>query len=292
MRLLREPLVQFMVLGALLFAASSFVNRYEGQGDARHIVITQGLVVHLSDTFASANQREPTADEVRGLVDTYIRDEVYYREALTLGLDRDDALIRQRLRAKMEFISEDVAAQAEPTDAQLAAYLNAHPEKFRVEERLSFDEVYFNPARHGARLDADVAAAWASLNRTAPKSVDSRALGDPLLLPSTIVDESSGEVAKDFGDTFAAALDKLPIGEWSGPVTSVFGVHLVYMRQRSARRTPALAEVRDAVRREWAEDRRVSANKTFYATLLKRYSVTLEPNANALPALLFKADTQ
>jgi hypothetical protein len=294
MKLLREPLVQFLVLGALLFAASSVISRYEGGGDTRRIVITQGLVGHLSETFAAANQREPTADELRGLVDTYVRDEVYYREALALGLDKDDALIRQRLRAKMEFISEDVAAQAEPTDAQLTAYLKAHPEKFRVEERLSFDEVYFNPARRGAHLDADVTAVRASLNSSTAVSApaNAAALGDPLLVPSTVVDESLDEVAKDFGETFAAALDKLPVGQWSGPVGSGFGVHLVYLRQRSERHAPQLSEVRDAVHREWAEERRVRANETFYATLLKRYTVTLEPAAKASPPLLAKADTQ
>jgi hypothetical protein len=163
-KLLREPLVHFLILGALLLFASSLVNK-RTSGDTRKIIVTPGQVEHLEDTFTRANQRPPTKDELEGLIRDYIRGEVYYREALALGLDRDDAPIRQRLRTKMEFISEDVAAQVEPSEDQLRTYLKEHAAKFLVEQRFSFIQVYLNPDRHGNHVARDAQVLLAKLDR-------------------------------------------------------------------------------------------------------------------------------
>jgi hypothetical protein len=245
-------------------------------GDTRKIIVTQGQIEHLEDTFTRANQRPPTEQELEGLVRDYIRGEVYYREALALGLDRDDAPIRQRLRQKMEFISEDVAAQARPTEEQLRSYLKNHPDKFRVDQRFSFIQVYLNPDRHGNHVATDAQQLLAKLDPTAGKAKISE-LGDPFLLDPKCADVSSSDVAKDFGDKFAASLDKLPVGKWQGPVESGLGLHLVYVSKRTPGRIPQLDEVRDAVGREWANDYRLEANEQFYQDLLKHYTVTVDP---------------
>jgi hypothetical protein len=274
-KLLREPLVHFLILGVVLLFASNLLNKHTS-GDTRKIIVTQGQIEHLEDTFTRANQRPPTEQELEGLVRDYIRGEVYYREALALGLDRDDAPIRQRLRQKMEFISEDVAAQARPTEEQLRSYLKNHPDKFRVDQRFSFIQVYLNPDRHGNHVATDAQQLLAKLDPTAGKAKISE-LGDPFLLDPKCADVSSSDVAKDFGDKFAASLDKLPVGKWQGPVESGLGLHLVYVSKRTPGRIPQLDEVRDAVGREWANDYRLEANEQFYQDLLKHYTVTVDP---------------
>jgi hypothetical protein len=273
-KLLREPLVHFLILGALLFFAFNLMNN-RTSGDTRKIVVTAGQIEHLEYGFARVHQRPPDADELKGLIRDYLREEVYYREALALGLDRDDVPIRQRLRQKMEFISEDVAAQAEPTQAQLRSYLNDHPDKFRVERHFTFSQIYLDPARHGQGLNADAQKMLAELNKPST-TANVSTMGDPFLLEPRSQDVSASDVARDFGDKFAAALSELPVGKWQGPVESGLGMHLVYLSSRTDGRLPRLDEVREAVRREWANDYRLEANEKFYEGLLKRYTVTVE----------------
>jgi hypothetical protein len=273
-KLLREPLVHFLILGALLLFASNLVNK-RTSGDTRKIVVTPGQVEHLEDTFARAHQRPPDPDELKGLLRDYIREEVYYREALALGLDRDDAPIRQRLRQKMEFISEDVAEQAQPTEEQLRSYLNDHPEKFRIDKHFTFSQVYLDPARHGRRINADAQQMLAQLNKIGARA-DVSNLGDPFLLEGDTENVSSRDVARDYGEKFAASLGELPAGKWAGPLESGLGMHLVCVTSRTDGRIPQLDEVREAVRREWANDYRLESNRKFYDALLNRYTVTVE----------------
>lgn len=273
-RLLKEPLLHFVLLGALLFVAYGLLNRSD-QPEAGQIVVTRGKIENLRDSFSRVWQRPPTSTELNGLIQDYIREEVLAREAMVLGLDRDDTIIRRRLRQKLEFVSEDLAAQAEPTDEELRAYLNAHPDAFRVERRLSFSHVYLNPERRGKSLADDAAKLLADLNRAGPVENIS-AYGDATLLDHTFENVPAGEVVKQFRDEFAAALGELPIGHWQGPVESGYGAHLVLIRERTEGHLPALGEVRDAVHREWANARRLEANEKFYQSLLKRYTVTIE----------------
>jgi len=273
-KVLREPLIHFLILGALLLFASNLINK-RTSGDTRKIVITPGQVEHLEDSFARAHQRPPDPDELKGLIRDYVREEVYYREALTLGLDRDDAPIRQRLRQKMEFISEDVAAQARPTEQQLRSYLNDHPEKFRIDKHFTFTEVYLDPARHGRRLDSDAQQMLAQLNMSGLRA-DVSNMGDPFLLEGNTENVSSRDVAREYGEKFAASLAELPNGKWAGPVESGVGMHLVCVTNHTDGRLPQFNEVREAVSREWANHYRLESNRKFYEALLNRYTVTVE----------------
>ncbi len=273
-RIVREPLVHFLVLGALLFAGYGLLNR-GGEPAPGRIVVTQGKIENLRDSFSRIWQRPPTAAELDGLVQDNIREEVFVREAMALGLDRDDIIIRRRLRQKMEFVSDDIAAQAQPTDAELGAYLTAHPDSFRVEQRFTFSQVYLNPEKHGENLARDTARLLAQLSRPGAKT-DASALGDSFLLERQFAAVPASEVAKQFGEEFAAKLGGISPGQWQGPVESGYGVHLVLVSERTEGRLPALADVRDAVRREWDSARRLEANEKIYQELLKRYTVTIE----------------
>ena len=274
-RILREPLLHFLLLGAGLFIAYDVMQKPGVRNDSGEIVVTMGQVENLAATFAKTWQRPPTPEELAGLVRDRVREEVYCREAKALGLDKDDTVIRRRLRQKMEFISDDIAAQAEPTDAELISYLQGHPDSFRVEPRFTFRQVYLNPAKHGENLARDAAQLLAQLKR-AGIAADSAQLGDSLMLEHQFAAASASEVDNQFGDKFAAKLRELTPGQWQGPIESGYGMHLVLVSERIEGRLPALAEVRDTVRREWDNARRLEANDKFYQELLKRYTVTIE----------------
>jgi len=273
-RLLKEPLLHFVLLGAAIFAVYGLASKRTLDAPDQ-IVVTQGQIERLAAGFARTWQRPPTDEELEGLIQDYIREEVYSREALDLGLDRDDTIIRRRLRQKMEFVSEDIASQTEPTEDDLRTYLTEHPEAFRVERRFTFGHVYLNPERRGENLDRDAALLLAQLNQAGSDSGDS-ALGDPFLLEHKFEAVPASEVAAQFGESFTAQLGELPTGLWQGPVESGFGFHLIFIGERTEGRVPGLEEVRDAVHREWANVKRLNANELFYQEFLKRYAVTIE----------------
>ena len=274
-RILKEPLLHFLLLGAGLFLAYRLTPRTAGSGESGEIMVTQGQIEHLAAGFAKTWQRPPTPQELAGLVRDRVREEVYCREALAMGLDKDDTVIRRRLRQKMEFVSDDIAAHVEPSDSELKAYLQAHPGTFRIPPRFTFRQVYLNPVKHSGRLARDATQLLTQLNQ-AGSPADTSTLGDALMLDSQFANVSAGEVARQFGERFAAKLSELSPGQWQGPIESGYGVHLVLVSERTEGRLPALVEVREAVSRECASARRLEANQKFYQELLKRYTVTIE----------------
>jgi hypothetical protein len=260
------------VLGALLFALYGWVSPKNGPAPDQ-IVVTRGQVESLAAGFERTWQRPPSDSELRGLVDDWVREEVFYREGLALGLERDDAVVRRRVGQKLEILSEDAQALAPPTDPELEAWLASHAADYAVPGATTFEQVLFDPARRGESLRAQVERALAS---GAPES-----LGDSTLLPARLERASAREVAASFGPEFADALAALPLGRWAGPVTSSYGVHLVRVTAREEGRAPALAEVRDRVARDFASARAREAKEALYQKLLARYRVTVETPAVA-----------
>ena len=273
-RILKEPLLHFLLLGAAIFFVYSLVSKVTS-GEPGKIVITRGQLESMLASFTQTRQRPPTEDEWEGLIRDRVRQEVFYREALALDLDKDDLIIRRRLQQKMEFISDGVAAQAQPTDAELSAYLQAHPDSFRVDQRFTFRQVFLNPEKYGKSLASDAAQLLAQLNQAGGKA-DISALGDSIMLDNHYNALTAAEVGRLFGDKFATALGGLSLGQWRGPIESAYGVHLVLVSEHVGGRVPALAEVHDAVRRDWDETHRVEANDNFCRELLKHYTVTIE----------------
>jgi len=272
-RALREPLLHFLLLGAALFALYQLAGG--GRAPAGEITVTEGRIRNLTATFARTWQRPPTAAELDGLIEDFIREEVLYREGVALGLDRDDTVVRRRLRQKLEFISEDAAASLEPTEAQLGEFLAAHAQDYAVEGRLSFRQVFLDPQRRGAALESDALALLDAL-RSRAGTPDLDRLGDRLMLEATYGDVSGTDVARLFGEAFAAALLKVPVGEWSGPLRSGYGVHLVRVDAREPGRAPPLAEVREQVRRDWAAAQRRALLDSQYQSLRQRYAIRIE----------------
>ncbi len=273
-KLVREPLLHFLVLAAMLFVVYSLVSK-GSSSEGGKIVITQGQLASMWESFTQTRQHEPTREEWQGLIRERVREEVYYREALALGMDKDDLIIRRRLQQKMEFVSDDVNARAEPTDEELKAYLQAHPESFRLEQRFTFRQVFLNPEKHRSSLARDTSRLLAQLKQEGGKA-DISTRGDSIMLGKQYEELPASEVAKQFGEKFTAALGGLPLGQWQGPVESAYGVHLVFVSQHLAGTVPEFADVRDAVRREWETARRQEMNDKLYRELLKHYMVTIE----------------
>jgi len=267
-RLLREPLCQFFLIGGAIFSVYAAVAPPR-QSPAEIINIEPERLQQLRSAFESVWSRPPTEKELAGLTEDFLRDEIYYREALALGLDRDDTVIRQRLRQKMEFISDAGADPQAPTDAELAGWLAAHPDTYRREAQVALQQVFLgaDPAREEAdRLLNSL--------RAAPDA-DIAAMGKRTLLPGQLGLSPPLAVDRVFGKGFFELLRDLPQGVWSGPVTSTYGVHLVRITGAVSGRIPALEEVREAVARDWSATRAAEARKQIFEKLRSRYVVQI-----------------
>jgi hypothetical protein len=190
-----------------------------------------------------------------------------------MGLDRNDTIIRRRLRQKMDFLTEDIAAMNEPTDADLASYLDEHAEDFLEGPWYSFQHIFLSDDRGGA-AQSEAVALLATLNGS--DDIDPASLGDRLMLPSVFDGESHRAVAALFGEEFAAGLDSLPVGVWAGPIRSGYGNHVVMIADRKPARIPPMEEVRELVRRELVNARRVETQRRAIAALRERYRVVIE----------------
>ncbi len=273
-RFIREPLVHFLMLALLVFAAYGLMSGKQQETGA--IDVSQAKIEQLAGLFAQAWQRPPSPSELKGLIDDYVKEEIYVREALRLGLDTDDTVIRKRLRMKMEFVSDAEAEATPPTDAELQVYLSAHPDAFRKAPQVAFEQVYINPDKHGA--DADDAAREL-LEPLRTNAAFAASAGDPTLMPASLPLTDQQGIAQIFGDEFAAAIIGLAPGQWQGPLPSAVGLHLVRVTEHLPGSLPTLSEIRPQVEREWMNEHRNVVEQQRFNDLLKRYKVTIEPIA-------------
>ena len=276
--LLQEPLLHFLLLGMLLFLLYGKVAPTSGDGN--RITVSRAVIAGLATQYQATWSRPPTAVELNGLVDSYVRDEILFREGVALGLVKDDPVIKRRVRQKLEVLIEEEGKSGGASDAELSAYLGKNAAKFRMPPVLSFEQVLFDPARYGDQLDSAVTESLAALNKGAPP--ESQGTGS--MLPARVDRQPLDLVVRDFGDEFGKALETAPVGQWTGPVPSGFGVHLVRITERKPGYVPSLDEARKAVTREWENDQRVAALASNYERLRKDYDVVIEAENTEAPA--------
>jgi len=267
----REPLVQFLLTGALIFAGFALLGRGPDQGD-RKVVVDQARIERIVTLWMQTWHRPPTPAELDGLISEYVQEEVYVREALRLGLDGDDPVIRRRLRSKMEFLATDQLESARPEERVLEAWLQAHPGLYVQDPKISFQQVYLGPARDASRDGEAAASALARLKAGSPPA----SVAVPLSLPRDLTLTSRTEIDRQFGGSFSDALLKAPAGQWTGPVSSGFGVHLVRVSQVQAGASPRLDDVRQSVENDWRAATRAEREAKAYQDLLKGYDVVIE----------------
>jgi len=275
-RLVREPLVHFALLAGLLFVVLPEPDAAEYVPDDRRIVISSAEVGRLTSAWTQRWQRPPSEDELAGMVREAIREQVLYREALALGLDRDDVVIRRHLRQKYEFVTQDLAYDTDPDEAVLRAYYDARPDRYAQSAQVSFSQILFSTDRRGAAAGADAAQALADLQAAAgPEAAD--LLGDATSLPPDFERMDAAEVESTFGPDFATSLLQLEPGRWSGPIASGYGLHLVWVSERISGGPMAFETVRQRVKDDWVYNQRVVANEAIFQKLLERYEVVVEP---------------
>jgi len=280
--LVREPLVQFLAIGAMLATVHALAPEDPAgapQDAAEPIRVSEERIEQLGALFERTWQRAPTPAELEGLVESFVREEVLYRAGTDLGLGEDDAVVRRRIAQKMEFLLEPAPGEIAPTTADLRRHLAAFPERFRRPARLSFKQVYLGRVGHEAGASAAVEEVLAALEAGA----DPSGLGEPTLLPASVADARATSVARSFGEDFATAVLEAPTGQWTGPVRSAYGSHLVKVGQRIPARAPDLDEVRDAVAADWEAKRRREVMAERLQALQARYPVELPGPDGAAP---------
>ncbi len=275
-RVLKEPLTHFLLLGVVLFAANALVQRGASETNApKQIVLTLDELQQLQMLFQSQWRRQPTPQEFDALVETKIKEEILYREALALGLDKDDEIVKRRMAQKMQFVAEDVAQAHEPDTAELRTWFDANSTKFALPGRISFRQIYFSPDQRGTRARDDAVAA---LKQLAGKPIDAPAAsssGDATMLQEYYGDRSSEQLAKDFGPVFAQAAFALTPGSWQGPIESGFGWHLVFVDSMIPGRVPDFEEVEPDVKTAWLGQQKALAWQKAYDAMRAKYVVLL-----------------
>jgi hypothetical protein len=278
-RILREPLLHFLVLGAALFVAYSWLNHSRGdKSRPRQVRIGESDVKWLRETWVRQWQHEPTTDELRTLVTGFLREELLAREAHAMRLDENDTFIRRWLAQKMEFLARDTSTLVEPTEDDLRKSYSAHRERFQTEGRLSFEQVFFNRDR---RKDAaaDARAAREQLSNGARKPGE---VGDPGFIDAQWSNVSAQVVASQFGREFADTVFTLKPSVWHGPIASPYGLHLVRATQIDAPRPLEFAEVKQRVLERWREEHQQEENDQYFASLLRKYDLTVDASVKPL----------
>ncbi|HNP34844.1 MAG TPA: peptidylprolyl isomerase [Woeseiaceae bacterium] len=270
-RLLREPLLHFFLLGALLFVLFSYLHKGVSAAPDE-ILVDAARISALSTQYERIWQRPPSAPELKGLIADWVRDEIMYREGVALGLDRDDPVIRRRVAQKVAFMS-DALVDDRPGEAELERWLAEHRETYRIEPVVSMRQVYFDPQRHKTDLTSLIETARSDL--AAGVSEAEAIHGDTTLLPAKLQGGSRSDIARIFGAGFADEVVELPVGVWSGPVRSGYGLHLVRLDDLQAGRDATLDEVRMAVTRDLVAARKAEADEAFYDALRQQYEVVI-----------------
>jgi len=275
-RWLREPLLHFLILGAVLFAVYSYINRGRvGVESSRQIVVSLDELRQMEIYFESQWHRPPTPQEFQAMVEDRVREDVLYREALAMGLDKDDTIVKRRMAQKMQFLAEDVATAHEPSAAELKAWFDKNKEKFALPSRISFRHIYFSPDQRGKNAQQDAAQA---LTKLAGQPVDSKiagSTGDRFMFQDYYGDRAPDAIAKEFGPPFAVALEKLNPGSWQGPIESGYGWHLVFMTTVIPGRIPAFEEIEPDVKTAWLGEQKRQAWEKAYADMRGKYLVLL-----------------
>jgi len=269
----------------VLFAVSRWIRPADRTPANRQIVLTLDDLRQLQISFAAQWQRPPTEPEMLGLLESRIKQEILYREALAMGLDKDDEIVKRRMAQKMEFLAEDVSAAHEPTTEELRAYFAKNEKLFAQPARITFRLLYFSPDKRGKQAWSDANAALARLKGRSASWEGAAALGDPFMFQDYMADRTPDQVAKDFGPPFAKALFVQKPGAWTGPLESGYGWHLVYVDTLIPERAAAFEEVEPDVKTAWLATRKAEAWDKAYKEMRAKYELVLPAPPATTPAM-------
>ena len=283
-RWLGEPLIHFLLIGAFLFALDRYLQPPSGgTPSSKQIQLSLDDLSQMVILFQSQWRREPTAQELARLVENKVQEEILYREALAMGLEKDDTIVKRRMAQKLRFLAEDVAAAREPDTAELRSWFDKNKAKFAQPSRVSFRHLYFSPDRRGQRAREDAAKALSKLAGQTQDAKLAATLADPFMSQDYYRDRAPDYLGKEFGPQFAQAVAKLTPGSWQGPVESGFGWHLVFVDTVIPGRVPAFEEIEPDVKTAWLGEQKALAWEKAYAEMRAKYTVLLPAPPNGAP---------
>lgn len=275
---LREPLLHFLLLGAFVFGIYAYQNhRLSGVEPSKQIVLSLEDLRVMEAYFESRWQRPPTPQEFQAMVEDNVREEVLYREGLAMGLDKDDTIVKRRMAQKMQFLAEDVAAAYEPSTVELKAWFDKNKEKFALPSRYSFRHLYFSPDKRGKDAQEDAAKALAKVAGQPEDSKLASSLADQFMFQDYYSEREPSAIAKEFGPSFAVALEKIKLKSWQGPIESGYGWHLVFVDAVIQGRVPAFEEIEPDVKTVWLGEQKQKAWEKAFAEMRAKYTVFLPP---------------
>lgn len=275
-RLLREPLLHFILIGAVLFSAYAWINRSAAPAEsARKIVLTDDDLLQLVVTWQAQGRPEPTPAQMQTLIEAKVREEVLYREALAMGLDQDDTIVKRRMAQKMDFLAEDLSALREPSRDELRAWLKAHPQDFALPPRITFHHLYFSFDERGEKAQEAATTALTGISGRPVDAPETTTLGDTFMFQDFYPDRTPDEVGSVFGDKFAKALFQLKPGAWSGPIESGFGWHLIFIDSLTPGHVPEFEEIEGEVKAQWTANQRAEFKRQAYDVMRAKYEVVL-----------------
>jgi hypothetical protein len=280
-RWLREPLLQFLLLGLLLFAGYHLLNRNRDQRESPgRIEFTADDLRQIRINWLAQGRSELSPEQMQSLIDAKVREEVLFREALALGLDKGDTIVKRRMAQKMEFLFEDVAALREPTADDLNVWFEKNSERFTLPARATFRHLYFSPDQRGPRTQADAAQALEKVAGNTADSPETTALADRFMFQDYYADRSFDDVAKTFGPPFARALFQIAPASWAGPIESGYGWHLVWVDALTPARVPPFDEVEPDVKTGWIEEQRAQIRQRAFEAMRAHYQVVMPKDLN------------
>jgi peptidyl-prolyl cis-trans isomerase C len=275
-RYLREPLVHFLLIGAALFAVYGVMQADRtALTSSKEIRLSLDELTQVALLFEAQWRREPTTEELGRLVENRVQEEILYREALAMGLDKNDTIVKRRMAQKLQFLAEDVGAARDPTSAELKAWYEKNPDLFAQPGRVSFRHLYFSPDRRGERARGDAVNALAKLTGQPLDSEFAATFADPFMYQDYYRERAPEFLGKEFGPRFAQAVAKLPSGSWQGPIESGFGWHLVYLDTVIPGRVPQFEEVEPDARTVWLNEQKEQAWRKGYSDMRAKYTILL-----------------
>jgi hypothetical protein len=272
----REPLAQFLLIGVCIYGAYAIFGAPDEDADERTIVVDANRIKGFIAAWERRWNRPPTSQELDGIVQQFVREDILYREAVAMGLDVDDPITRRRMAQKLEFLTKDIARLKEPQEGELERYFEENAELYRNPDLITFSHVYLDPDKRGAATLDDAAELLVELEGAGEPEPGSLRSGDRFMLQSYYPEKSGIDIRRQFGTGFSESVMRLEPGKWHGPVLSGYGTHLVYVHALAVAPPPVFADVRDHVLENWQIAQQDEFNAQYFESLKSRYEIVIE----------------
>ena len=290
-KFIKEPLLQFILIGGCIYLAYVLYGTPNGDLEDRTVVVDSARIGAFISAWESRWKRPPTERELNGLIDQYIREEILYREALGLGLDKNDPITRRRMAQKMDFLTKDIGSSKEPEEGELQRYFEENKDEYRDPDLITFTHIFLDPDVRGDATLEDAALLLTELKVTAPPDPSEPHMGDRFMLQNYYPRKEELEIRKLFGSGFSAAVMKLEPEKWHGPVLSGYGTHLVYVHALEMAPEPVFENAKEYVAQDWLVVQQEKFNEEFFQNLKSRYEIVIEEvPIKAIPSDVAESD--